>query len=484
MKGETIMETTIQRKHSHADLMSFHKEVTGSCTLAVIKFEDGLTIRGIVDFGSYQEKEYAELNQKLFFKPEELDFVLITHNHIDHTGRLPFLMKNGYNGNIFMTKVTQNLIPLAFEDSYKVLKGVAKRNNENVLYSQEDIKAALDCIIGCQFEKEYTVYPGVVKATFFKNGHLPGAAMILLQIEREGYEQINILFTGDYNNKNMFFTINSLPEEVKNLPLTIVQESTYGDMDSSKIIECFEENVLDAIRQHKTVLIPVFSLGRAQEILSILKQWQKQRKLGKNVPIYLDGKLAIKYTKLYLKGAINIKPSMNNFLPDHLQYVDSKELRAKLLDENDKYPKIILSTSGMGTYGPSQTYIPRFLSREDVLIHFTGYTGEDTMGYKIRTAEVGDIVEVGGMIVEKKADVQHTAEFSAHAKADEMIEFLNQFTDLKLVLVQHGESKTKKIFANRILKEVKTKEIGILGDGFLFRIGKYGLLKPISLTLQ
>lgn len=479
-----IQEEHIKRKHAHVDLMSFHKEVTGSCTLAVIKFEDGLKIKGIIDFGSFQEKNYTEMNKKLFFKPEELDFVLVTHNHIDHTGRLPFLMKNGYKKNIFMTKVTRNLIPLAFEDSYKVLKAVAKRNNENVLYSQEDIKATLDSIVGCQFDKDYEVCPGIVKATFFKNGHLPGAALILLQIIREGYNQINILFTGDYNNKNMFFNVESLPEEVKRLPLTIVQESTYGDMDSSEITKCFEENVLNAIEQNKTVLIPVFSLGRAQEILSILQNWQNQHKLEKRIPIYLDGKLAVKYTKLYLKGSITIRANMTKFLPDHLEYVDSKELRAKLLDENEKYPKIILSTSGMGTYGPSQTYIPRFLSREDVLIHFTGYTAEDTMGYKIRTAKPGDIVEVGGMIVEKRADVQHTTEFSAHAKADEMVEFLNQFEDLKLVLVQHGEYETKKTFASRIRKEVNTKDIGILGDGFLFQIGEYGLLKPVSLELK
>lgn len=464
------------RLNSYADVMSFHHEVTGSLNFAVIKFNDGVTIKGIVDCGMFQEKEYSDLNKKFPFKAEELDFVLITHNHVDHTGRLPLLIKEGYTKNIYMSYVTENLIPLALEDSFKVIKKLAKRNNESVLYSENDVKDVMSKIIGCKFNREIFVHP-FIKVTFLNNGHLPGAALILMQIVREGYNDINILFTGDYNGKNMFFNVDPIPENIKSLPLTIVQESTYGNMDSTDIAECFSDNIIKAIKNKKTVIVPVFSLGRAQEILYILKVLQKQKKLSTGIPIYLDGNLAIKYTDLFLRGCIQIKEGMKNFLPEHLKYVD-KDMRSSLLENNTT--KIILTTSGMGSYGPAKTYIPEYLSRENALIQFTGYTAEDTLGYRLRTTPKGETVDFVGLVVVKRADVEYTTEFSAHAKADEMIEFLKQFSNLKLVLVNHGEFSTKEVFAERILKDVKPKNVGILGNGYFFRIDSYGLVKSLS----
>lgn len=466
------------RLNNYVDVMSFHKGVTGSCNLLVAKYDDGLTIKGAVDCGLFQEREYSELNKKLPFNANELDFVLVTHNHVDHTGRLPLLIKKGYTKNIYMTYVTENLIPLAMEDSLKVLTNLAKRNNEEPLYSVQDKDIMLSKIIGCKFNREVWVNP-YVKATFLSNGHLPGAALILVQVIREGYEDINILFTGDYNSKNMFFNVEPIPDYVKKLPLTIVQESTYGDMDSNQIEKCFEDNILEALFQRKNVIVPVFSLGRAQEIMYILRILQMRKELSTKIPIYLDGKLAIKYTDLYARGCIQIKEGMrNNFIPKNLTFVDSKEMRMRLLEDTKK-TKIILTTSGMGTYGPAQTYLPRYLGREDCLIHFTGYTAEGTLGNRIKKAEIGDILNVAGVLVEKKARVEYTTEFSAHAKADEMIEFLNQFTNLRLVLVNHGETQVKNEFAKRIMKSVNTKATGILGEQF-FRIDPYGFVKSMN----
>lgn len=168
----------------------------------------------------------------------------------------------------------------------------------------------------------------------------------------------------------------------------------------------------------------------------------------------------------------------NNFIPKNLTFVDSKEMRMRLLEDTKK-TKIILTTSGMGTYGPAQTYLPRYLGREDCLIHFTGYTAEGTLGNRIKKAEIGDILNVAGVLVEKKARVEYTTEFSAHAKADEMIDFLNQFTNLRLVLVNHGEVQVKNEFAKRIMKNVNTKATGILGEQF-FRIDPYGFAKSMD----
>ena len=172
---------------------------------------------------------------------------------------------------------------------------------------------------------------------------------------------------------------------------------------------------------------------------------------------------------------------MRNFIPENLTWVD-KGNRSEVLE--DKNVKIILTTSGMGSYGPAQIYIPEYISRSNSLIHFTGYTSEGTLGARLKEALINENVQVGGMIVKKRAQVEYTTEYSAHAKADEMLEFLKKFNFLKLVLVNHGEFNAKEIFAERIVNEVKPKGVGILGCGYLFRVNPYGLIKNMSTKFE
>lgn len=465
------------RTRFYADIMSFNPEVTGSCHLVVVKYPDGETTKFMVDCGLFQEEAHYENNDKLFCKPENLSFVLVTHNHVDHVGRLPFLVKNGYNNNIYMTKETTNLIGLALSDSCSVLKDVAKRTNAKPLYCCEDVDCTMHRIIGCRYNTSIDVLPNI-KVTFFKNGHLVGASIILVQISFPEYEDINILFTGDYNNKNMFFDVEPIPDWVTELPLTIVQEATYGYVNSTEMQnKCYEDNIENALKDGKTVITPVFSLGRAQEILYVLKKMQENGRISSDIPIYFDGKLAFQYTNIYLKGKVDIKDEMKDFLPTNLIYV-SKDERMSVVENRE--PKVIVTTSGMGSYGPAQVYIPAYLQRKKALIHFTGYTAEGTLGRRLKETPNGGSVEIGGLMIVKKADVEYTTEYSAHAKADEMIEFLQQFKDARLVLVNHGQTETKKKFADKILKEVDTNYVGILGEGYLFRVDHYGFVKTMS----
>ena len=463
----------------YADIMAMHSRVTGSCHLVVVKLPDGETIRFIVDCGLFQERDREDLNEFLPFAPEKLDFCLVTHNHVDHTGRLPLLVKKGFYREIYATETTCKLLPLALYDSYKVLKDVSKRKHCKNLYEEGDVERALSHLRPCKFNQEIQIGNNI-KVTFLNNGHLIGAAMILVQI---GYldESINMLFTGDYNCKNTFFDVNPVPEWILNLPLTIIQESTYGNMDSTEINECFKENVIKCIEKHGTVIAPVFSLGRTQEILYELRTMQQQGILDTEIPIYLDGKLAISYTNLYIKDGLDIKPEMRDFLPENLKMVD-KVSRVTVLE--DQGTKIVLTTSGMGSYGPAQTYIPEYITRKNALIHFTGYTAEGTLGRRLKNTEIGEIVEVGGLFAKKSAEVEYTTEYSAHAKADEMIDFLKQFNNLKLVLVNHGEEEVKKEFAERIVKEVEPKRVGVLNREYFFRVNSYGLIKTMGTKFE
>lgn len=460
------------------DIMATQPEVTGSCNPLIVKYPDKTTTRFIVDCGLFQEKDYSKYNKEFPFDGKNIDFALITHNHVDHIGRLPLLVKKGFTGPIYASKATCEFMPYALYDSYKVLKDLAKRNHEPQLYSEANVSETCHRLIPCAF-KQSIIIDDHITVTFIKNGHLVGAALILVQIKYPGCRDINILFTGDWNNKNMFFTVPKIPEWIRKLPLTIVQESTYGTTNSSEteaMSGTFERNLIDCISSNGTFISMVFSLGRAQEILYILKCMQKNGKLSKEIPIYFDGKLAQQYTRLYKNQDLGIDGKMLDFLPENLIMV-GREDREAIIENSDS--KVIVTTSGMGTYGPAQIYIPRYITRENCMLHFTGYTAEGTLGEKLRSAKMGETVNIGGLICKKRAKVEYTAEFSAHAKADEMLKFLKQFEDLRMVLVNHGEAETKLKFSERIAEEVNPVNVAILNRDYCFRIGLYGLIRTL-----
>ena len=473
IKGDLFMG---KKERFYADIMAMHPEVTGSCNLVIVKFPNGETRRIVVDCGLFQEKAYEEFNETLPFKPDAVDFCLVTHNHIDHTGRLPFMVKQGYYNKIYATADTCSLMPLALDDSLKVLQTNAKRKNKKCIYKDVDVSNTMRLLVPCAFNEPVQVNE-YAKVTFFKNGHLQGAAIILLQLSYPGLQDINLLFTGDYNKKNRFFDVPPLPDWVLDLPITIVQESTYGTTESSEVKQCYKENILSCLAQGGTVISPVFSLQRSQELLYELKCMQKNGELSTDIPIYLDGRLALRYTELYANGELDIKPEMRDFLPENLTFV-SDSLREQVL--RGKKKKIVLTTSGMGSHGPAQVYIPEYVTRKKAMIHFTGYTAEGTLGRKLQKGELGEIIEVGGMLAKKQARVEYTTEYSSHAKADEMIDFLNQFNDLRMVLVNHGNIGVKEAFAEKILHETEAKKVGLLGRDYFFRVNHYGLVKTLA----
>lgn len=468
----------------YGDIMALHNRVTGSCIQVAIKTpaNDGLQV--LIDCGMYQENDEEEYNKKLDFNAKNIDYVFVTHNHVDHTGRLPLLIKNGYQGKIYCTQATKVLMPYALDDCCKVFKDISKVTKQKQLYNEEDVFETVAKLEEVEFGQtiELKKQQLNLKVTFLKNGHLLGAAMILLQIQCEDkYNEeppINLLFTGDYNDCNMFFDVPSLPDWVRDLPLTIVMESTYGNSDSNTIEPCFKENISRKMMQDSgTIVVPVFSLGRCQEILKTLRDMQDDGRLDRSIPIYLDGKLAFKYTHIYKKYDKCLKEESRDFLPYDLKFIDDKE-RWLLMSASDR--KIVVTTSGSGSYGPAPIYIQRFITESNALIHFTGFQFKDSLGRRLMTTEKGSDVKVNGMMLTRQADVEYTAEFSAHAKADQLITFLKQFNSLKFILLNHGEPEVKDEFAKRIKRETGLEKVGILERAYFFRVGPFGYVKSIS----
>ena len=461
----------------YADLMAIQPEVTGSGIPVEVTYPSNTKTKFLVDFGLFQEDEYNHLNQELFFDPKELAFVLVTHNHIDHTGRLPFLVKNGFNKKIYLTKGTSLLIGSALEDSCKVIQEDAKiyGKKRKAIYNYDDLDRTTKLIEAVDFEQTIQIDEHI-RVTFFMNGHLFGAAMILVQISYEGYEDINLFFTGDYNDNNMFFDVDPLPEWVTRLPVTIVIESTYGNMQSSDVKKVFKENSLRALKQGKIEVAPVFSLGRAQEGLSETKKWQDSGELSTEIPIYLAGKLSWGYTNILLKNpeVFRIKKDMQNFLPKNFHYVDNDTLKILLLNKN---PKLIFTSSGMATHGPALTLVPQYLRDSNAMIHFMGYLAENSKGYQIMHTPYGESIKFKGRMIPKFAEVYTTSEYSAHAKENVLIKLLNTFVDKRMVIVNHGQTAVQNIFAQQVVKQTNARDVGIFGGENVFRVDHWGYVK-------
>ena len=192
----------------YVDIMQPPTEVTGSFNLVILKVNDE-TIKFVVDCGMYQEREYEEQNQKFPVDPETLDFAVLTHNHLDHNGRFPYLVHSGFRKPIYTTVATSRLLGRALEDNLKVMEDTSTRSNVGKLYDEQDVYITLEQVVPCEYLEPVAVNEHVT-LHFLWNGHLIGASSVLVQIKNSGCDDIWILFTGDLNNKNMFFPVHHI----------------------------------------------------------------------------------------------------------------------------------------------------------------------------------------------------------------------------------------------------------------------------------
>lgn len=468
------------KKRFVVNLAGIHCEVTGSCIFISVKLPSGKKFKFIIDCGLFQEEKYEKFNAYFPFKINEVDFALITHSHIDHIGRLPLASKLGFIGPIYATHDAKTLMKIALQDSCNVLRKYAKKNGDPVLYSIDDVKNTLLHVKGVDFNRPIQVNDNI-KVSFFVNGHVPGAAIILVQISDEGYEDINLLFTGDYNDENLFFDVPDLPEWVKELPLTVITEATYGDTVSDEVDYCFIPNLVEATKKMEDIVIPCIALDRMQKELYKVKYMQDNGLIPASYRIGLDGTLAQEYTELYVEREIHIDDDIEDFLPHGLEFIDASN-RYNFINSSE--PKIVFTTSGMGSFGPAQVHIPNVLQDKAGLVHFTCYLAEGTLGRKLKeTADSNTVIYAGKTLI-KRGNVKFTQEDSSHAKSNILIQFLQKFKNLKAVIINHGETETKETFKNLVLEKVNVENVEVMDRDRYFRIGSNGLLDNLPSKFQ
>lgn len=460
----------------YVNVYSRSSEVTGNCNLNSVHFPNGKNFRFLVECGLFQgNSEEQYLNQYVPFDAKKISAVFITHNHIDHTGLLPVLVKQGYEGPIFTTYATYRLIDVALYDSCKI------RNSDigEQLYSSIDVENTLAKLVGCRYKTIIKPHK-YVHAVFYSNGHLLGSAIVHIKISYPGREDINLIYTGDYNNKNMFFNVESLPKRLTSMKISaIFTESTYGDMDSNdpRLAPYFEKNLITAINDGKTVVLPAFSQGRYQEILLYLRLMQSKGTLPITVPIWLDGFTGQEYTKRYMNMDLGIKKLSKNFMPKNVHFVPFKD-RRKIREEliADVNSKIILAPGGMGNYGSIQKYISNLISSDNVLIHYLGYCSPESRAFELINADYGDAVNYAGMTYIKRASVKWTGEYSAHAKRNEVLAFILQFDNVNAILITHGDELIRKKFAAYLHYKLDSSiQIGILNPEYAYHVTSDGV---------
>lgn len=439
-------------------LSAYHSEVTGSRMMLVI--DNGTVKRKIlVDCGYYQEIKYRELNYAQETNPGTIDAILVTHNHIDHTGLLPKVVRDGYNGPIYMTEITNQLLKPFLRDSAMQQEENANYMREKdpdhaymyeKLYDLNDVDETLKLCVGVEYFQEIEILPNI-KVTFLENGHILGAASILVQVFSYNRKPLNFLFSGDYRSRNPLFFVRTIPRWIKKLDLILVTESTYGTTYKDEIKECFKKNMLEAFSKRMHILIGAFAQGRMQEILKRFKIMQDEGLIPAEYEICIDGGLGVTTCFKYSYILEKYYPNAEKFMPREVRVLDSTS-RSNLLDEGG--PKIVITTSGMLSNGPAREHVPMFLERPNCMIHLCGYAAEETIARDLLDTMHESTVNIHGKNLFKRAIVKTTREFTSHAKADELLDFMKKFHNLKFVVVNHGEENTAKIFSQKAEEEL------------------------------
>jgi len=423
------------------------REVTGSCHLLETN-----NYKLLLDCGMFQGSNFNEgKNHDNFpFKPEEINVLLVTHAHLDHVGRIPKLVKDGFKGKIFATSGTKELAKLIWEDAYHIMKENYKKYGEPILFEESDMAAAYEQFTGIEYDKEIEVLPGVM-ANWRDAGHIFGSAFI--EIKAEGKK---IVFSGDIGNNNepIVRDTETLPPDID----LLLCESTYGDRLHEPIDERQEvilNLLLEGIKKGGTIMIPAFSLERTQELLYVLNRLSEYDHTLPEMPIFLDSPLAIDATKVYEKypeyydlEAARLHALGDDFLEfKNLQSTYTREESKKI--NNVPSPKVIIAGSGMMNGGRIVHHAYRYLPDPASTLLIVGYQAEGTLGRRLY--EGAEKVKIFGEEVKVRCTVKALGALSAHGDQKKLLKFVGsaQIKPKKVYCV-HGELHATTELAHRI----------------------------------
>lgn len=436
------------------------KTVTGSRYLLEIGNQ-----KLLVDCGLFQGlKELRLRNWEAFpISASEIDAVILTHAHIDHSGYLPKLVKEGFNGPIYCTTPTAELVKILLADSAKLQeeeaayaqkKGYSKHEKPQPLYGIADAEQVTPLLVPINIETPFRINDAIT-FTFFYAGHILGAAILKIKLTGAQQEK-KIVFSGDLGRYH-----DPLLHAPTRIPFAdiLLMESTYGDRPQThaKPEDDLALAIRDTYRRGGVAVIPAFAVGRTQMILYYLHLLQEKGKIP-NIPIYVDSPMAIDVTRLYKDfgsyhrlGALIEEKETNPFLHKNIHYYQNQEASMSL--NAIKGDAIIISASGMASGGRIVHHLYNRLPNEQDSIIFVGYQAEGTRGRNL--LEGDPTIKMYGMDIPVKAKVFYIEGLSAHADQDELIEWAEGFTSRpKMTFLVHGEKDASTALAERLREEL------------------------------
>ena len=438
-------------------------EVTGSCTLL-----EAAGQRYLIDCGMEQGKDVYE-NQPIPVAPGEIDGVLATHAHIDHTGLLPLLVRNGFRGRIYATRPTAELCSIMLRDSAHIQEFEAEWKNRKgqrsgaepvePMYTIQDAEAAIALFRGYDYNKEIELAPGIV-IRFVDVGHLLGSSSIEIWVTENG-ATTKLVFSGDIGNLDQ--PIIKDPSYLKDADY-VFMESTYGDRSHGPRPDYVAE--LAKILQRTfdrggNVVIPSFAVGRTQELLYFIREIKEKNLVTGHgcFPVYIDSPLAIEATRIFKDTDSSCFDEETNALLakgiDPIQFpglkvsVTSDESRAI---NTDPVPKVIISASGMCEAGRIRHHLKHNLWRKECTILFVGYQAVNTLGRSL--LEGADNVKLFGESIEVQAEICQLTGLSGHADREGLLKWVNSFEPKpKRVFIIHGEDEVENVFAQTLTEQ-------------------------------
>lgn len=422
--------------------------VTGSCH--ELQLSTGRSL--LVDCGLFQGSE-ARDTPAIEFDIEHIDALLVTHCHIDHVGRIPYLLAAGFNGPIFATQATAKLLPLVIRDALKV---GATRNQRLI---EQVIDRLQDRLVGLDYD-EWFVPANHCKARFRMAGHILGSAYIEVDTDYQ-----RIVFSGDLGAPNTPLLPDPTPLEYADI---LVLESTYGDKnhdDRRNRTQRLKKAIQRAFADGGTILIPAFSIGRTQELLYELEDILHASEQWEYLDIIVDSPLAAQFTNQYRalktlwdrEAKQRLKAGRHPLSFDQLLTIDSHDEHLKTIDYLKKTgrPAIVIAASGMCSGGRIVNYLKALLpdSRTDVL--FVGYQAQGTPGRTIQTYGTGGWVMLDNERIDIAAQVSTISGYSAHAGQDDLVRFACN-TDIPVphIRLVHGDAPAKQTLARQLTNQL------------------------------
>ncbi len=443
--------------------ISFHgadQEVTGSCHL----IECGGK-RILIDCGIYQgNHELAEENAGPFgFEPADIDYLLLTHAHLDHCGRIPLLVKRGFSGEVITTSASRELARLVMLDSahlqeeeaaYQARRAARGKNRHKKrvepLYTVLDALNSLDAFgRTAHYDQRMAICPGI-HATFIDAGHILGSASIHLELEEQGKKR-SVLFSGDLGYGGRVILRDPATPPAADV---VVMETTYGDRLHKQLqpsIEELYEAIEDTFRRGGNVVIPTFALERAQEILYFLQEGVSSGRLPGSTQVFLDSPMAISATEIFLHHpecydaetvALFIKQRDPFALPG-LHF--TRETAESMALNNIRGGAVIMAGSGMCTGGRVRHHLKHNLWRDDSSVIFVGYAAQGTLARHI--VDGASVVRIYREEIQVRAKIYTIGGFSAHADQAQLLAWHKKTGNPKHTFLVHGDEKAMKHFA-------------------------------------